>query len=128
MIEVASLFPVFVSQNLDQLKEFYCGFFGFDAVFFDAEFYLHLVHPASGAQLGFLIPNHPSQPEFLHGLAQQGGMVISLEVADAERAFDSARNMDLSVVMPLKEESWGQIHFMVRDPQGFVIDVVEHIN
>ena len=80
MIDLTSLFPVYVAENLDQLKEFYTAVFGFNAVFFDAGFYLHLLHPESGAQLGFLFPNHPSQPDFLHGLAHQGGMVISLEV------------------------------------------------
>ena len=27
----------------------------------------------------------------------------------------------------LKSESWGQKHFMIRDPQGLIIDVVEHL-
>ena len=127
MIEPSAMFPVLVSENLAELKNFYTTHFGFQAVFYDAEFYLHLLHPGSGAQLGFLVPDHPSQPESLHPAAASDGMVISFEVADAGAAFAAAGEMRLPVVMDLKQESWGQTHFMVRDPGGFVIDVVEHV-
>ncbi len=35
--------------------------------------------------------------------------------------------MGLNVALPLKQEEWGQIHFMVEDPAGFRIDVVQHL-
>ena len=128
MIEPSAMFPVFVAENLTTLRDYYLDYFGFQAVFFDADFYLHLLHPDSGIQIGFLVPNHPSQPEFLFPVAAKEGMVISFEVDNARSAFAEAKQLGLDIAMTLKEETWGQTHFMVRDPAGFVIDIVQHVD
>ncbi|WP_272946041.1 VOC family protein [Vibrio mexicanus] len=47
-------------------------------------------------------------------------------VADATRAYSHAQELGLKVSMPLKEEVWGQVHFMVQDPSGINIDIVQH--
>lgn len=127
MIEIDAMFPVMVTKNLDAVKAFYELVFGFNAVFFDANFYLHLVSPSSGAQLGFLVPEHASQPEFLRQLMSSDGYVISLEVKNAAQAYAEAQEMNLTIAMELKEEVWGQVHFMLEDPAGFRIDVVQHL-
>lgn len=126
MIDIQAMFPVMVASNLAEIKQFYTSVFGFNAVFYDAEFYLHLVSN-SGVQLGFLLPEHPTQPQFLQPLMSPDGYVISLEVTDAAKAFEEAVSMKLSIAMELKEEDWGQIHFMLEDPAGFKIDIVEHL-
>jgi len=126
MIKPMTLFPVYVTDRLDAQKAFYETHFGFKPVFFDADFYLHLLHPDAGIQLGFLREDHPSQPEFLFHQAGRNGMVISLEVADVRAAVATAESAELDFAMPFKEEPWGQKHFMVRDPAGFVVDIVEH--
>ena len=126
MIDIHAFFPVMVAENLTELKQFYTSVFGFEAVFFDANFYLHLVSPSSGIQLGFLMPNHQSQPAFLHPLMSASGYVISFEVADAAKVYAQALEMKLPMAMDLTHEQWGQIHFMLEDPAGFKIDIVEH--
>lgn len=126
MIEFSAMFPVMVTDNLVQVKAFYETIFGFKSVYYQEGFYLHLVSIESGVQLGFLVPDHPSQPEFLHRLMDPSGYVISLEVNDATRAYEQATEFNMNVSMPLKEEVWGQIHFMVEDPSGINIDIVQH--
>lgn len=127
MIDVQAIFPVMVTSSLEEIKRFYTSFFGFNVVFFDPDFYLHLVSPGSGAQLGFLLPGHESQPQFLHPNMSSDGYVMSFEVADAAKAYADAKGMNLPIVMALKEEPWGQIHFIVEDPAGIKIDIVEHV-
>ena len=127
MIEINAVFPLFVTTNLAELKEFYDTHFGFEAVFFDAEFYLHLLHPGTGHQIGFLVPNHPSQPAFLHSATTNVGAIISFEVSDAKAAWQTALDANLDVALEYVEESWGQNHFIIRDPQGLLVDVIEHI-
>lgn len=127
MIEVDAMFPVMVTENLEAVKTFYESVFGFNAVFYDADFYLHLVLPNSGVQLGFLMPEQASQPDFLRSMMSPDGYVISLEVNDAAHAYAEAQKMDLTMVMALKEEAWGQVHFMLEDPAGLRIDVVQHL-
>ena len=127
MIEIDAMFPVMVAANLDEQKAFYESVFGFQAVFYDADFYLHLVSPSSGAQLGFLRPEHPSQPDFLQPLMSADGYVISFEVKDAAHAYAEAQNMHLSIAMDLKDEDWGQRHFMLEDPAGFRVDIIQQL-
>lgn len=127
MIEIDAMFPVMVTTNLEAVRAFYESVFGFNTVFYDPGFYLHLVSPNSGVQLGFLMPEHADQPDFLRALMSPDGYVISLEVKDAAHAYAEAQKMDLAMAMELKEEVWGQIHFMLQDPAGFRVDVVQHV-
>ncbi len=127
MIEIEAMFPVMVTSNLEPVKQFYETVFGFNAVFYDPKFYLHLVSPNTGAQLGFLLSNHESQPSFLHPIMSTEGYVISLEVKDAAKAYTEAKSLNLNFSMHIKEEAWGQIHFILQDPAGFHVDVVQHI-
>jgi uncharacterized glyoxalase superfamily protein PhnB len=127
MIEIDAMFPVMVTENLDAVKQFYETVFGFTAVFYDADFYLHLISPNNSIQLGFLLPNLTSQPEFLHPIMSSEGFVISLEVKDAALAYSEAQKMNLNFIMSLKQEEWGQIHFIIQDPAGFSVDIVQHL-
>jgi len=127
MIAIEAMFPVMVAPNLEVIKEFYETVFGFNAVFYEANFYLHLICPNSGAQLGFLVPDHSSQPQFLHGVMAANGYAISLDVKDAALAYEQAKNLNLHIVMDIKEEAWGQLHFMLQDPAGFRVDIVQHL-
>jgi len=128
MININSAFPLYVIDNLEAQKTFYMKNFGFEAVFFDPEFYLHLVNPSNGIELGFMVANLPDQPEFLHTTADTSGMVISFEVTNAAAAFEQAKKDKLDITFELKVETWKQTHFMVRDPAGLVIDIVEDSN
>ncbi|MEY8215915.1 MAG: glyoxalase [Colwellia sp.] len=127
MIEIDAMFPVMVAGNLEAVKQYYETVFGFKTVFYDANFYLHIISANNNIQLGFLVPNLASQPEFLHPIMAADGFVISFEVKDATLAFSEAQKMGLNFALPLKQEEWGQIHFMVKDPAGLRIDVVQHL-
>lgn len=128
MIKINTAFPLLVTENIAAQKRFYVEKFGFEAVFYDPEFYVHLVNPACGVELGFMCVNLQTQPDFLQCTARAEGMVISFEVDNASDAYAQAKVDRLDIVYPLKEEPWKQTHFMVRDPAGLVIDVVEDSN
>jgi uncharacterized glyoxalase superfamily protein PhnB len=127
MIQSIAMFPVFVVTDLASVKSFYETHFGFVADYFQEDFYLHLRQPDSNAQLAFMVPNHPSQPEFLHRPAGVDGMVISLEVKVAKDAYEQARSAGLEMILDYREEEFGVAHFMVKDPAGLVVDIVEHL-
>lgn len=126
MIEFNTTYAVFVSNDLAALSAFYTATFGFDAVFFEPDFYLHLKHPVNGMEIGFLAPGLDNQPDFLGPVADRDGYVLTFEVADARVALERAEAMGLDIAMAFREEAWGQRHFMVRDPAGVVLDIVEH--
>ncbi len=126
MIATTAHFPLYIAKNLVELKDFYSSVFGLNAVFFDPDFYLHLLNPETGGQIGFMLPDHPSQPAFLHQANSNVGNLITFEVKNAKVALEQARQFDLELIMDLREESWGQRHFMFRDPAGLIVDIVEH--
>ncbi len=126
IIRPNDFFPVVTTENLTECRDFYTELFGFE-VAFEADWYIHLVTD-SGIQLGFLQPDHPSQPEFLRGPYSGAGMVYSFEVDDVEWEFEKLEDSDVPILLPVTVEEWGQKHFMVKDPAGMVIDIVESID
>ncbi|MEO0988583.1 MAG: VOC family protein [Cyanobacteria bacterium J06639_14] len=128
MIQVKLMYPLYVCENLEAQQTFYTENFGFQVAFFDPDFYLHLVNTNNGAQLGFMLPNLATQPPFLHAKAVTDGMVLSFEVADAKNTYVEAQKRKLDIHFALKEEPWQQTHFMVRDPAGLILDIVEDRN
>ena len=125
MIYPNSSFPVFIVKHLGPAKEFYTGYFGFN-IAFENEWYLHLVSE-SGVQIGFMLPNQPSQPEIFHHSFSGEGVIFSMEVDDVDEAYSFAQDRSLKIVLSLRSEDWGQRHFSIQDPNGIYLDVVQAI-
>ena len=125
MIKPISSFPVFIVENLNGAKSYYSSHFGFD-VAFENEWYLHLVSE-SDIQVGFMLPEQPTQPEIFHKALDGAGIIFSLEVDDADHAYDVVKQRGLDIVLDLRAEEWGQYHFCVRDPNGLYVDIVQAI-
>ena len=125
MVNPNSSFPVFIVQHLGNAKEFYTGYFGFN-IAFENVWYLHLVSD-SGVQVGFMLPNQPSQPEIFHKSFSGKGVIFSLEVDDVDDAYSQVQAKNLNIVLRLRSEDWGQRHFSVEDPNGVYLDVVQAV-
>jgi catechol 2,3-dioxygenase-like lactoylglutathione lyase family enzyme len=123
MIEPKSSFPVFIVKNLDAAKSFYTENLGFDAVF-SGDWYIHLVS-RSGVQVGFMLPDQPTQPPIFQKSYSGEGVIFSLEVEDADAAFAVAKSKSLHIVLELRSEDWGQRHFCIQDPNGVYLDIVQ---
>ena len=123
MIEPKSSFPVFIVKNLDVAKSFYTENLGFDVVF-SGDWYTHLISQ-SGVQIGFMLPDQPTQPPIFHQAYPGEGVIFSLEVDDADSAFAVAKSKSLNIVLELRSEDWGQRHFCIQDPNGVYLDIVQ---
>jgi len=123
VIEPKSSFPVFVVDNLNAAKSFYIDNFDFDVVF-SGEWYIHLVSKP-GIQVGFLLPNQPTQPPIFQKSCIGEGVIFSLEVEDADAAFAVAKSKSLNIVLELRSEDWGQRHFCIQDPNGIYLDIIQ---
>ena len=126
MITPNSSFPVFIVANLDAAESFYTEHLAFDVVFRN-EWYLHLASQ-TGVQLGFMLPDQPTQPKIFHRPHHGEGVIFSLEVDDADEAFAAAQSKSLNIVLELRSEDWGQRHFCVEDPNGIYLDIVQAID
>ena len=125
MIKLNSSFPVFIVENITAAKAYYPENFGFNIVF-ENEWYLHLVSD-TGIQIGFMIPNQPSQPKIFHPSYGGSGVIFSVEVNDADSAYNKAKENNLDIVLEIRSEDWGQRHFSIKDPNGIYLDIVQAI-
>lgn len=125
MIQPNSSFPVFIVQSLDAAKDFYTRHFSFGPAF-ENEWYLHLVSE-TGIQIGFMLPEQPTQPAIFHAAHAGPGVIFSLEIDNVDQAYSYAQAQNLKIVLDLRSEDWGQRHFSVQDPNGVYLDVVQAI-
>jgi len=125
VINAKSSFPVFIVKNIGTAKEYYTKYFDFN-IAFENEWYLHLVSE-SGVQIGFMLPNQPSQPELFHSAYSGKGVIFSIEVDDVDDAYSQVQEQKLKVVLTLRSEEWGQRHFSLEDPNNVYVDIVQAI-
>ena len=123
MIEPKSSFPVFIVEDLEAAKIFYTENLSFELVF-SGDWYIHLLSKF-GIQVGFLLPNQPTQPPIFHKACSGDGVIFTLEVEDVNAAFESAKSNSLNIVLELRSEDWGQRHFCLKDPNGVFLDIVQ---
>ncbi|WP_070971972.1 VOC family protein [Vibrio sonorensis] len=126
MIQVNSVFQVFIIEDLKDAKTFYQTHFGFQPVF-ENEWYLHLASQ-SGIQIAFMLPNQPTQPNFFQAKHTGDGVIYSIDVEDAKLAYQYATKNDLNIQLTLRDEDWGQRHFVVQDPNGLYVDIAQAID
>lgn len=120
-----SLFPLILTDRLEPAAEFYRSLFGLEVVA-HLDWYVQLQHPDNEAiQIAFISPDHDSVPA-THRRPPQG-FIITIEVADATALRARAGEAGHRIYLELKDEAWGQRHFMTEDPTGLLVDVVQQI-
>jgi len=92
----------------------------------DVGWYAEVTGGAEGAATVALVKRgHPSVPPGF-GVAR-GGVLVSVVVDDATAAKARAEALHAHFAQDLRDENFGQRHFMVVDPDGFLVDVIEMI-
>lgn len=120
-----SLYPAICAHDVAASRDFYVDLLGFKVVF-DSGWYVQLVDARKPAvQLGIVEREHPSVPAGYRSNAS--GVLISVEVTDATEIYQNARQAGLQIAQPLREEDFGQRHFMTVDPDHLLVDVIELI-
>lgn len=126
-VRVRDLYPLITTAKLFEARDFYVRHFGFE-VAFQSSWFVYLVGPpdrgARGATLAFMAPNHPSNPPGPESFDGKG-MILTVEVADSAAFFERLKAEGAPIHYPLTAEDWGQKRFMVVDPSGTLVDVVE---
>ena len=121
-----SLFPDIVSDDVAASRDFYVALLGF-RVAFEVDWYVQLQSPADpNVQLAFVQRGHDSVPAGF-GEALPRGVLVTVETKDVDAVHERARALGVEVVYPLRDEVWGQRHFMAKDPNGLLVDVVQLI-
>jgi len=51
---------------------------------------------------------------------------LTVEVADVDAAYARARERGVEIVYPLADEPWGVRRFYAREPNGAVVNIMQH--
>lgn len=126
-MDITSYYPVLMTQDVAGTAEFYQRHFGFDALF-TADWYVHLQSREAGAgvSLAVLDARHATIPRSGRGPVAVG-LLLNFEVSDVDVEYARLTRAGLEVLLPLRDEAFGQRHFIVQAPDGVMIDVIKPI-
>ena len=113
--------PNLLADDLGASRAFYEGFLGFDVAMDEPGFTMFASPSNRTAQITVAEKDNPGQDRGV-SLAQ-----VSVEVSDVDALHAEAVRRGLEIVYPLTNEPWGIRRFFVRDPDGTVINVAQHL-
>jgi catechol 2,3-dioxygenase-like lactoylglutathione lyase family enzyme len=120
-----ALYPTILSDSVLATKEFYVRLLGLHTDF-DSDWAVYLSAPSDDAlKLAIVDRAHDSVPAPFQSRA--AGVLISVEVEDVDQTWARAVGLGAPVRQPLRDEPFGQRHFMVSDPNGLLVDVITPI-
>lgn len=102
--------------DLEAARDFYTGFLGLSIEDLGLGWVTRLTAPGSGTSLQ-LVTQDATAPEVA---------ALSVHADDVDTAYEQACGLGLEIVHPLTTESWGVRRFLVRAPDGTVVNIVQH--
>lgn len=124
-MKVTSYYPVIMTENVESTAAFYVEHFGFEPLF-SADWYVHLQSRESEhVTLAILDGSHDTIPA--SGRGKVAGLLLNFEVEDVDAVYDRLKAAGLPIRLDLRDEDFGQRHFITSDPNGVLIDVIKPI-
>lgn len=120
-----SYYPVLMSEDVTSHAAFYKTHFAFEALF-ENDWYVHLRSTEDhNVNLGIVRFDHETVPVAARVPTQ--GLLLNFEVTDSDAVYERAVRAGLPILLELRDEDFGQRHFITSDPAGVLIDVVKPI-
>lgn len=124
-MKCTQFYPVLLTDRVAETARFYTDHFRF-APAFESDWYVHLQSAEDPAvNIAILDGDHDTIPET--GRGRVSSLLINFEVEDVDAEFARAEAAGLPILLPLRDEPFGQRHFITRDPAGVLIDVITPI-
>lgn len=121
-----SFYPVLMAEDVEESIHFYTEHMGFEPTF-ESEWYVSLKHRENPAyELAVLSGTHETIPDGFRG-DRASGLLLNFEVSDAKAEYERLKEAGLQIVLPLRDEAFGQRHFIGAGPGGIMLDVIEEI-
>jgi len=120
-------YPVLMTDDVAGTSLFYIKNFRFEPKF-ESDWYVHLQsREDETVNLAILAQDHETIPEVARGKGGVRGLLLNFEVEDVDAEFARAKSSDLPILLALRDEPFGQRHFIVQDPNGVLIDIIKPI-
>lgn len=124
-MKISSYYPVLMTGDVAGTAAFYVKHFGFQPLF-ESDWYVHLQSVDSKrVNLGIVQGDHETIPQ--EGRGRTSGLLINFEVRDPDAVYERVLATGLPILRTLRDEPFGQRHFITRDPNGVLIDVIKPI-
>jgi catechol 2,3-dioxygenase-like lactoylglutathione lyase family enzyme len=125
-MKCSSYYPVLMTADVAATAAFYCRTLGFRALY-ETEWYVHLQSAEDETvNLGILHRDHETVPAAHRGRSA-AGLLLNFEVADVDAVHARLAGTGLRLVQPLRDEPFGQRHFIAEGPEGVLIDIITPI-
>lgn len=124
-MHLKSFYPVLLTDDVATAAAFYVAHFNF-APAFESDWYVSLRHVDNPAyELAILRHDHETVPTAGRGTVSR--LILNFEVGDATAEYTRLQQAGVTAVQPLRDEPFGQRHFICAGPDGVLIDVIEEI-
>jgi uncharacterized glyoxalase superfamily protein PhnB len=124
-MKATSYYPVLMSAKVAETAAFYVSYLRFTP-FFESDWYVHLQSTEDeGVNLAILDGSHSTIPEGARG--NVAGVILNFEVEDPDQEYRRAKAAGLPILLDLRDEEFGQRHFITADPNGVLIDIIKPI-
>ncbi len=120
-MSATSFYPVLMSRDVAAATSFYRDVVGFETTF-ASDWYVSL--RLGVFELAILAHDHPTIPAGYGVLPR--GVLVNLEVDDVDTFHRRlTQRPQVEVVLPLRDEDFGQRHFIVAAPDGVLLDIIQ---
>ena len=123
MVGMDTAYPLIMVADVDRASAFYAETLAWE-ISVDLGWFRLLANPdRPHAQVAVIDRHHESIPASERGRAPSG-FLFTVDVDDCDVVHRRAVAFGAEVVVPARDEPWGQRHTMLRDPDGTLVDVV----
>ena len=124
-MKITQYYPVLQVRDVATTAAFYKDHFDFE-VQFDSDWYVHLQSKHDTAvNLAVLDGFHDTIPPEAQGVTT--AFILNFELKDVDAFYDRCSKAGLKMLKSLRDEPFGQRHFITVDPNGILIDVIKPI-
>ncbi|WP_137109449.1 VOC family protein [Rhodobacter sp. SY28-1] len=124
-MKVTSYYPVLLSEDVARAAAFYIAHFRFRPLY-QADWYIHLQSSEDPkVNLGLVAKDHETIPEV--GRGRTGALLLNFEVEDVDGHYARLQADGAVIALGLRDEAFGQRHFIVEGPDGVLIDMIRPI-
>jgi catechol 2,3-dioxygenase-like lactoylglutathione lyase family enzyme len=124
-MKVTSYYPVIMTDDVTGTAAFYVDHFGFEPLF-STDWYVHLQSTENEhVTLAILDGSHETIPQ--EGRGKVSGLLLNFEVEDVDTIYDRLKAAGLPIRLDIRDEDFGQRHFITADPNGVLIDIIKPI-
>jgi len=124
-MKTTAYYPVLLAPDVAETARFYVTHFRFKPLF-ESDWYVHLQSTESpDVNLGIVRNDHETIPQ--SGRGRTSSLLLNFEVENPDEVYARIQAANLPILRTLRDEPFGQRHFITEDPNGVMIDVIKPI-